>query len=119
MDWSTNYPQYYGPEATITESTPKVEFADLGCGYGGLLIALATLFPEKLMLGMEIRKKVEDYVHNKIIALRQNHPGQYQNCSIIRMNAMKFLPNYFEKAQVTYTFAQILLFIHQYSIIAF
>ena len=37
---------------------PKVEFADVGCGFGGLLIKLAPLFPDKLMVGMEIRDKV-------------------------------------------------------------
>lgn len=29
----------------------KVEFADIGCGFGGLLIALAPMFPDALMLG--------------------------------------------------------------------
>lgn len=29
----------------------KVEFADIGCGFGGLLISAAPLFPETLMLG--------------------------------------------------------------------
>lgn len=28
-----------------------VEFLDVGCGYGGLLISLATLFPDKYILG--------------------------------------------------------------------
>jgi tRNA (guanine-N7-)-methyltransferase len=34
------------------------QFADIGCGYGGLLVRLSTLFPDKLMVGMEIRVKV-------------------------------------------------------------
>ncbi len=50
---------------------------------------------------MEIRVKVEEYVHERINALRLQNPGQYQNISIIRMNAMKFLPNFFEKGQVS------------------
>lgn len=50
--------------------------------------------------GMEIRLKVEEYVYERIKALRAQHPGQYQNVSIMRMNAMKFLPNFFEKGQV-------------------
>jgi tRNA (guanine-N7-)-methyltransferase len=29
----------------------KVEFADIGCGFGGLLIALAPMFPDTLILG--------------------------------------------------------------------
>jgi len=52
------------------------------------------------ILGMEIRVKVEEYVNQKILALRKNHPGSYDNVSILRMNAMKFLPNFFEKHQV-------------------
>jgi tRNA (guanine-N7-)-methyltransferase len=63
-------------------------------------VSLAPLYPETLMMGMEIRVKVEDYVHKRIVALREQHPGKYQNTSIIRMNAMKFLPNFFEKGQV-------------------
>ena len=31
--------------------TQQVEVADLGCGFGGLLIALAPLMPDKLILG--------------------------------------------------------------------
>lgn len=50
---------------------------------------------------MEIRVKVEAYVDERIKALRIQEPGKYQNVSIIRMNAMKFLPNFFEKAQVS------------------
>ncbi|CAG8528036.1 7342_t:CDS:2 [Racocetra persica] len=112
MDWSAHYPAFVCEE-NPTESSfdmptkqvgrplmkKKIEFADLGCGYGGLLFSLSTLYPETLMLGMEIRVKVEEYVREKIIALRLQHPGQYQNISIIRMNVMKFLPNFFEKGQ--------------------
>ena len=49
---------------------------------------------------MEIRVQVTNYVEDKIHALRIQHPGQYQNVSVIRSNAMKFLPNFFEKGQV-------------------
>jgi hypothetical protein len=37
-------------------------------------------------------------------ALRREHPGQYQNVSVIRTNAMKFLPNYIRKGQLTKMF---------------
>ena len=53
------------------------------------------------MVGMEIRVKVSDYVKDRIAALRNNHPGQYQNIACIRGNAMKYLPNFFTKGQVT------------------
>jgi tRNA (guanine-N7-)-methyltransferase len=49
----------------------QVEFADVGCGYGGLLVQLSPMFPDKLMVGMEIRVKVSDYVKDRIKALRQ------------------------------------------------
>lgn len=49
MDWCELYPE---------KGSREVEFADIGCGYGGLLIQLSPMFPESLMLGMEIRVKV-------------------------------------------------------------
>ncbi|KAJ2371234.1 tRNA (guanine-N(7)-)-methyltransferase (tRNA(m7G46)-methyltransferase) [Coemansia sp. RSA 2607] len=48
----------------------KVEFADIGCGYGGLLVALSPLYPSTLMVGMEIRSKVVDYLQRRVVALR-------------------------------------------------
>lgn len=50
MDWTGLYGDYANGR--------KVEFVDVGCGYGGLLISLSPLYPESLMLGMEIRMKV-------------------------------------------------------------
>jgi len=47
-----------------------VEIVDCGCGYGGLLIRLAEFDKETLMLGMEIRPKVVNFVVEKIRALR-------------------------------------------------
>ncbi|KAJ7567291.1 hypothetical protein O6H91_02G141200 [Diphasiastrum complanatum] len=78
----------------------KVRFADVGCGFGGLLVKLSVMFPETLMLGMELRDKVTEYVKERIAALRIANPGQYQNISVIRTNSMKYLPNYFEKGQL-------------------
>ena len=43
---------------------------DIGCGYGGLLFALGEKYPKKLILGMEIRDTIVDYVGKKIRALR-------------------------------------------------
>lgn len=78
----------------------KIRFADIGCGFGGLLVKLSTMFPSKLMIGMELRDKVSEYVKERILALRKAHPGQYQNISVVRTNSMKFLPNYFEKGEL-------------------
>ncbi|XP_041471876.1 tRNA (guanine-N(7)-)-methyltransferase-like [Lytechinus variegatus] len=94
MDWSQYYP------SSLLDAKCKVEFLDIGCGYGGLLVSLSPLYPESLMLGMEIRIKVSDYVQQRIEALRQNHPNSYSNIACIRCNAMKHLPNFFEKGQL-------------------
>lgn len=62
------------------------------------------MFPETQMLGMEIRLKVSDYVQERIKALRLLHPGSYGNVACLRGNAMKYLPCYFEKGQLTKIF---------------
>ncbi len=128
-----HYPAFAG-----VGKTP--EFADVGCGFGGLLIALAPLYPDTLMLGtrlfrfndvhisclqptgislgLEIRVQVSQYVQDRIAALRATSsvppqpsaadppsvPGGYQNVSIVRANAMKFLPNYFSKHSLSALF---------------
>ncbi|GAA5827673.1 hypothetical protein JCM11251_001781 [Rhodosporidiobolus azoricus] len=173
MDWSTHFPTFFdAPKEEGAGSGAgkgkKVEFADVGCGFGGLSINLAPLFPETLMLGLEIRVQVTQYVSDKIRALRLN-PGSvdpddagdvaaaaaeaqaaaaaggetsdepaakrqktnegegkaivpsvrprgiktelmppegyaYGNVSVLRANAMKFLPNFFEKGQLSKIF---------------
>jgi len=42
------------------EKVPTI--VDIGCGYGGLLFELAKEFPNDLILGMEIRDKVTNFV---------------------------------------------------------
>ena len=58
MDWSELYPEHGGRQ---------VEFADVGCGYGGLLVQLSPMFPSSLMLGMEIRVKVRMFACRKLL----------------------------------------------------
>ncbi|GAB2233365.1 hypothetical protein Droror1_Dr00002587 [Drosera rotundifolia] len=103
VDYSSHYPQFY-PSSDNDGSAKKIEFADIGCGFGGLLISLSTLFPETLMIGMELRDKVTEYVKERILALRSTNPGQYQNVSVVRTNSMKYIPNYFEKGQLSKMF---------------
>lgn len=50
MDWSTHYPKYFDDEGKSKEGK-QVEWADVGCGFGGLLMSLAPQFPDTLMLG--------------------------------------------------------------------
>lgn len=104
MEWKQLYPFYYDEEKQAM--TKKVEIADIGCGYGGLLINLATAFPDQLSLGMEIRVQVTQYVEDRIIALREHNKDQeaYQNIAVLRGNAMKFTPNFFEKSQLSKMF---------------
>ncbi|XP_037831294.1 tRNA (guanine-N(7)-)-methyltransferase isoform X2 [Kryptolebias marmoratus] len=103
MDWSKLYPELATSDQSERD-TPRVEFADVGCGYGGLLVELSPLFPDKLILGLEIRVKVSDYVQDRIQSLRASNPGSYQNIACIRSNAMKYLPNFFLKGQLSKMF---------------
>ena len=58
-------------------------------------------FPDKLILGLEIRDKVANYVGEKIHSVRCNSDGQLcSNTAIIRSNAMKTFTNYFKKESV-------------------
>lgn len=67
MDWSTYYPAYV-LDTSAEQLDPKdpakletggavrklrqdVEVADIGCGFGGLTVALAPLIPNTLILG--------------------------------------------------------------------
>ena len=67
MNWSIYYPKFVEhreAEAVLSsgESEPgdspvgvlkkSVEVADIGCGFGGLLVALAPMLPDILLLGM-------------------------------------------------------------------
>ncbi|KAF9048393.1 guanine-N-7 methyltransferase, partial [Panaeolus papilionaceus] len=112
VDWAIHYPAF-------ASSGRAPEFADVGCGFGGLLIALAPLYPDVLMLGLEIRVQVSQYVQDRIAALRvssqpppppltsgnaEPHSAPYQNVSVVRANAMKFLPNYFAKHSLSALF---------------
>src|ERR1700731_617861 len=60
---------------------------------------------------MEIRVQVSQYVQDRIAALRLSSRSsemsgrpQYENVSIVRANAMKFLPNYFVKHSLSSLF---------------
>ncbi|KAI6379418.1 tRNA (guanine-N(7)-)-methyltransferase (tRNA(m7G46)-methyltransferase) [Pyricularia grisea] len=124
MDWAPLYPAYKAPDAdenadattkdlTATKSLPRrllkdVEVADIGCGFGGLLMALSPALPDSLILGMEIRTQVTGFVQDKIRALRTQHsatdPQAYQNIACVRANTMKFLPNFFTRGQLSKVF---------------
>lgn len=67
MDWSPYFPTFIQPEEEVcllgADLTPPiskpikqlskdVEIADIGCGFGGLLVALAPKLPDALILGI-------------------------------------------------------------------
>ncbi|RMZ75952.1 hypothetical protein DV737_g5035, partial [Chaetothyriales sp. CBS 132003] len=120
MDWSTHFPAYVVDTTMTTDGGVKqvskqVTVADIGCGFGGLLVALSPVLREDLMVGMELRNQVLDYVHSRIQALRSQQqsqqeppltsssassPSPYENISALRTNTMKFLPNFFPRASL-------------------
>ncbi|EFX05470.1 methyltransferase-like protein 1 [Grosmannia clavigera kw1407] len=112
MDWASLYPDFF-PAAATEEQQQQVEVADIGCGFGGLLVGLSPVMPETLILGMEIRDHVTEFVQNRIHALRAQGreaagadeetttgPSAFANIACVRANTMKFLPNFFRKAQL-------------------
>lgn len=70
MDWSTYYPAFVAQnfpensdtqqnETSSTLAAPKsltkdVEIVDIGCGFGGLLVALSPRLPDSLILGTSV-----------------------------------------------------------------
>jgi tRNA (guanine-N7-)-methyltransferase len=98
MDWTELFPR-------VDFSTRTVDFADIGCGYGGLTVALGEAFPDKLTVGMELRSKVGEYVEDRIEEMRSESDtgsatDKGQNIALARVNAMKHLPNYFRKGEL-------------------
>ena len=52
MDWPALYPDFLGEgQAAQGTTKPRVEVADIGCGFGGLLVGLGPAMPETLILG--------------------------------------------------------------------
>ncbi|KAI1431428.1 putative methyltransferase [Xylaria sp. CBS 124048] len=124
MDWDTYFPAFVAnpdpvaaSQSTSTSAadpvspspkklTKEVEVVDIGCGFGGLLVALAPVLPDTLVVGMEIRTSVAEYVQHRIAALRAQNPDTnlYQNIGCLRANTMKFLPNFFRRGQLSKAF---------------
>ncbi|XP_077644756.1 tRNA (guanine-N(7)-)-methyltransferase [Lonchura striata] len=100
MDWASLFPSFFPPAAAPGAAPARVEFADIGCGYGGLLVALAERFPQALALGLELRAKVAAFARARIRSLRAARPGRFGNVACVRANAMRHLPHFFRRAQV-------------------
>ena len=50
MKWDKLYPK----EVFLRNENARVEIADVGCGFGGLLVALAQVYPDTLLLGKQL-----------------------------------------------------------------
>lgn len=92
--------QPHGEESkTNHDLVPTI--VDIGCGYGGLMFELQKEFPQNLILGMEIRDVVANFVAQKINSIRIN--SKYKEClnvGVVKTNTMKTLHNYFRKESV-------------------
>jgi tRNA (guanine-N7-)-methyltransferase len=162
VPWNEHYPAYLGPSnvplalaggSSSSSSSSggrgplgEVRVADVGCGFGGMTVALGEIFPDKLVLGLEIRDKVVDIVKDRVTKLRKaaasaaskasatattdqavvsefhttnsaspspapwtpHAPSYassaasftYENISCVKVNFMKYAPNYFRKGQL-------------------
>ena len=58
----------------LRRETCQVSIVDIGCGFGGLTVALSELFPDKGVLGMEIRMKVNSGRSRGRVSLAITHP---------------------------------------------
>ena len=58
---------------------------------------MSPLFKDNLILGMEIRDKLVNYVAEKIKGHRITYPGEYNNIGAVRTNTMRHLCQYFPK----------------------
>jgi tRNA (guanine-N7-)-methyltransferase len=88
------------PRTTIGRNVAEhpVSNLDLGCGFGGVTVALAQMFPHEVTVGVEIRRKVVQYVHERLDALA------LANAAVVASNGMKFLPHFFPAASLARVF---------------
>lgn len=77
----------------------RVTFCDVGCGFGGLLEGLSPVFKDRFILGLEIRDPVVESVQERLAKLYKKDTS-YGNIGVKSLNAMKHLPNFFEKGQL-------------------
>jgi tRNA (guanine-N7-)-methyltransferase len=64
-----------------------------------LLEGLSPVFPDRFILGLEIRDPVVESVQERLAKLCKKS-ASYGNLGVKSLNAMKHLPNFFEKGQL-------------------
>ena len=76
-------------------------------------MALSPLFPDALILGLEIRDRVVELDRQRIARLRSEGSASlsssvarpaYSNISVVHTNIMKYAPNYFHRGQLSKMF---------------
>jgi tRNA (guanine-N7-)-methyltransferase len=116
-DWSPQYPKMLPLKensSAIELPSKEVTIADIGSGFGGLLLSLSSEFKDELILGLEIRQSAVDittqYIddaraNNKVIRPDESeHDWDARNIAVLNSNIMKFAPNLFMKGQLTKMF---------------
>eukprot|EP00392_Amoebophrya_sp_AT5.2_P004467 g4475.t1 len=80
---TADYPLCYHESREQVVLEPKSfqgpDFLDVGCGFGGLSVNLAEAFPHKVVLGLEIREQVTNFVGLRIQALREKYKSTKLN----------------------------------------
>lgn len=116
-------PQHFSELCTTyypKKKNPVVEFVDVGCAFGGMLLALAPLFPDTCMLGLEIRSKVAAFAQERTLSYRKGErealsekkdsvsaasaSHDYENVWFDQLNVMKYGSNCFVKGQLSKLF---------------
>ncbi|XP_053907513.1 tRNA (guanine-N(7)-)-methyltransferase isoform X1 [Cuculus canorus] len=85
--------------ASTGSARTRTRWPIAGCG-----MSLSPLFPQSLMLGLELRAKVAAFAGQRLRALRAAQRGSFGNAAVLRANAMKHLPHFFHKGQLSKLF---------------
>jgi len=104
MDWSSYYPAFVttpdevqaNPQSEIDiefgrvrQLKKDVEVADIGCGFGGLLVALAPVLPDTLLLGMVNLKLYYSTSDHGTQAWKSGHKSQNMSKSESKLSELK------------------------------
>lgn len=120
--------ELFGKDRSEDRTSCSVHWCDVGCGYGCLLGSLSVAFPDRNMIGFEIRDRVSEFCRKRVAELRREYDAaeeelkslstndsdkkrpeehllhSYRNVAFVRTNAMRFMPNYFGKASLEKVF---------------
>mmetsp|Transcript_6955 Transcript_6955/g.11461 ORF Transcript_6955/g.11461 Transcript_6955/m.11461 type:complete len:136 (-) Transcript_6955:621-1028(-) len=75
IDWKTHFDRKVPCRPNI---------CDVGCGFGGLILALSSILPEDLVVGLEIRPQAVAIVEERLRKARED--GKASNVCVLRCN---------------------------------